>query len=261
MARHEIRIEDVIGTDYWTGEGMTSKRFADLLKKAPATAEGIDLVVNSPGGDVFDGIAIFNELKNSGKSIHVYVRGLAASAASVIAMAGEKIIMEESSFMMIHNASGFVYGNQADMSQMMGLLQKMDGELAAVYARRTGQDESAVAKMMDSETWLTAEEAVAEGFATAALAETDAKVAARVVAFAPALAAFKYRRVPERVAAMAAVVAAPVVKDGPGKPGTTNMITAEVVTQPDTATVVDTSRLRRLRNLDLKTRIGGNHEC
>jgi ATP-dependent protease ClpP protease subunit len=121
--------------------------------------------VNSPGGDVFDGIAIYNMLADYDGEVTVTVDGLAASAASFIAMAGDTIRMNRASQMMIHDASGMCWGNAADMKAMAALLDMVSGTLAGIYAARTGVDTATWRSRMLEETWYTAESAVEAGLA------------------------------------------------------------------------------------------------
>ena len=128
-------------------------------------AETIHVHINSPGGSAFDGVAIGNLLKSHKAEIVVHVDGLAASAASVIAMAGDKIIMPENTMMMIHRASTIEYGNADVFEKTAADLRKIDSALAASYKKRfVGTDEE-LNQLLDDETFLTADEAVAFGLA------------------------------------------------------------------------------------------------
>jgi ATP-dependent protease ClpP protease subunit len=152
----ELFIYDEIGP--W---GITADAFNKAL--AGVTTPNVTVRINSPGGDVFDGFAIFNALRAHGANVGVVIDGLAASIASVIALAGQTVTMNSPSLMMVHRAWTLALGNANDMRKTAGLLDKVDGELAAVYAAKTGQDAAAMLAMMDAETWLTAEEAAAVG--------------------------------------------------------------------------------------------------
>lgn len=127
--------------------------------------KNIVLNINSPGGDVFDGIAIFNDLLAHPANVVVRVNGLAASAASLIAMAGDEIQIAETAFFMIHNAWSIAIGDARELTARAKLLKTIDGKLADTYANRTGQDVAEIRQQMDAETWLTAEDAVDQGFA------------------------------------------------------------------------------------------------
>lgn len=155
----EIYIYDEIG--YW---GVTAKQFVANLK-ALGDITHIKLHINSPGGDVFDGIAIFNALKFHGAAITVYIDGLAASMASVIAMVGNPVIMPENTMMMIHKPWGFAGGDADDMRDYADLLDKVESVLIPAYAQKTGKSAEEIAAMLEDETWLTGEECLAQGFA------------------------------------------------------------------------------------------------
>lgn len=154
----EISIHDEIGA--W---GISAKDFLGQLKNIPA-GRPLTLSLHSPGGEVFDGLAIYHALKSRG-NVHVRIEGLAASMASVIAMAGTRISMPRNAYLMIHNPSGFAMGDAGDMRQLADLLDKLKGSLIAAYRDRTKKSDEDLTAMMDAETWLTGEEAVAQGFA------------------------------------------------------------------------------------------------
>lgn len=143
--------------------GMTATDFIDQLK-AVDTAK-IDLHLNSPGGEVFDGVAIYNSLVNHKAEVTVYVDGLAASAASFIAQAGDKVIMQKASTMMIHDASGLAWGNAKDMVDTATILNKISDNIASIYADRTGGTQEEWRAFMQEEVWYTAKEAVDAGLA------------------------------------------------------------------------------------------------
>lgn len=158
-----IDIYDVIGDDWWTGGGFTDRKMTAAL----AAAAGRDIVVNinSPGGDMFEGIAIYNQLAAYRGSVTVNVMALAASAASVIAMAGDRINMALGSFLMVHNSWGVVVGNQHDMHGAGDLFATFDSALADIYQARVSVDRDAIVALMDAETFLAPTEAIAQGFA------------------------------------------------------------------------------------------------
>jgi ATP-dependent protease ClpP protease subunit len=159
-AAAEISIHDEIGS--W---GVSAKDFLAQLRSI-AAATPIHLSLHSPGGEVFDGLAIYHALKARG-NVTVRIEGLAASMASVIAMAGTRIEMPRNAFLMIHNPSGFAMGDAADMRQLADLLDKIKSSLVAAYRDRTKKTDEDIMDMMDAETWLTGEEAVEHGFADA----------------------------------------------------------------------------------------------
>lgn len=156
----EVLIYDYIG---WGG--VTAADFAKQLKAL--TAKTITVRINTPGGDVFDGLAIFNSLKSHGAAIHVRVDGIAASIGSIIAMAGQTITMGESAFLMVHQPWALTIGNADDMRQMADTLDKIGGSLAGIYASRAKVSTAQAQSWMDAETWFTADEAKAAGLADA----------------------------------------------------------------------------------------------
>ena len=143
--------------------GVTAKDFVNDLNGI--TASEIDLHLNSPGGDVFDGIAIYESLKSHSAKINVVVDSLAASAASFIAMAGDTVTMARNAQMMIHDAMGLCVGNAADMEEMIGLLNKCSDNIADIYAQRAGGTADSWREKMKAETWYSAQEAVDAGLA------------------------------------------------------------------------------------------------
>lgn len=153
-----IYIYDEIG--YW---GITATDFIRELNAV--TASRIDLHLNSPGGEAFEGVAIYSALKQHAAEVHVYVDSLAASIASVIAMAGDTITMGTGSTMMIHLASGLEIGNADDLRRYADVLDVVSGNAAAIYAERAGGTPEQWLETMRAETWYTAEEAVAAGLA------------------------------------------------------------------------------------------------
>lgn len=159
----EIYIYEDVG-EGWFG-GVSAKQFADDLKALGSVSQ-IDVRLNSYGGEVFDGLAIYNQLKEHPARIVSHVDGVAASIASVIAMAGDEIRIAEAGFLMIHNASGLAIGDARTMRQMADVLDTVTGSIADVYVARTGVAQGEVRDLMDAETWFTGQEAVDKGFAT-----------------------------------------------------------------------------------------------
>lgn len=159
----EVLIYDEIGRT-WDGEGISAKDFVTDLRALDGVT---DLVVriNSPGGDVFDGMAIYEALRAWKGRVSVKIDSLAASAASVIAMAGDTVEIAENGFMMIHRGSGLVWGNAKDMAKMADTLTKIDGQIATAYQRKAEGTLKEWLAAMDEETWYNAEESVAIGLA------------------------------------------------------------------------------------------------
>ncbi len=154
----EVYIYDEIG--YW---GVTAKDFVDELRQV--TADRIELHINSPGGDAFDGIAIYQALKDHTAEVTATVDSLAASAASFIAMAGDRVVMTRNATMMIHDAFGLAAGNAADMRDMADRLDKISDNVADIYAQHAGGSVTSWRDAMRAETWYTADEAVTAGLA------------------------------------------------------------------------------------------------
>jgi ATP-dependent Clp protease protease subunit len=158
-----ISIYDAIGQS-WDGEGVTAKRIGAALRSIGA--RDVTVNVNSPGGDFFEGVAIYNLLREHKAKVTVRVMGLAASAASVIAMAGDEILMGDGAFLMIHNAWAVAIGNRHDLQAAAEQLAPFDAAMADVYAARSGMTAKEAAALMDKETWIGASQAVEDGFAT-----------------------------------------------------------------------------------------------
>lgn len=162
----EIRVYDSIG--YW---GITADDFAAELEKV--TADRIILRVNSAGGDVFDGFAIYNLLRDHPATVETKIDGFAASIASIVALAGETVTIPDSAFMMIHNPFAFVIGNSAEMRSMADVLDKIAGPMVKIYAQKTGKPADEIRDLMESETWFTGEEAVEAGLADELIKTSD----------------------------------------------------------------------------------------
>ena len=155
----EISIYEEIG-----GFGITAKQFAEDLK-ALGDVSHIDLRIHSPGSDVFEGIAIYNLLRNHPAEITVYIDGVAASMASVVAMAGDRVVMPENAMMMIHKPWGISGGNAGDMRDYADLLDKVETVLVPAYARKTGKSAQEITAMLEDETWMDGKECLKHGFA------------------------------------------------------------------------------------------------
>lgn len=163
----EVFIYDEVGI--W---GVTASDFVRDL--ADIKAKSIHLRINSPGGDVFDGVAIYNAIKRHSAEVTVYIDGLGASIASVIAMAGDKVLMSPHAQMMIHEASGFAMGNAADMRKLADILESISANIASIYAERAGGTAAEWRDRMFAETWYSDQEAVDAGLADAILGKEDA---------------------------------------------------------------------------------------
>lgn len=164
--RAKLLIYDFIGYDWWSDSGVAATDVMNWLAELGDEISTIHVHINSPGGIVDEGSAIYQALLMADPKIVVHVDGLAASAASVIAMAGDEIRMAETAMLMIHNAWGFAIGDAIKMERVAAVLRKWTSALAKAYVRRTGMSADEVQELLDAETWLDAEEAVAMGFAT-----------------------------------------------------------------------------------------------
>lgn len=156
--RAVIRIFEEIGH-----AGVTAKALAGMLSEAGSRP--VTLQVNSPGGEVWEGVAMYNLLREHRQPVRAEVLSVAASAASVLIMAADDIRIARNARVMIHCAWILALGNAEGLREAADLLEQIDGDLARTYAERTGQDVEAVMAMMREETWLSADQAVEHGFA------------------------------------------------------------------------------------------------
>jgi ATP-dependent protease ClpP protease subunit len=178
----EMMLYNVIGGGYY--DGVTAEDIKQQMDEAGAYTN-IVMRINSPGGDAFEGIAIHNLLRASKKPVETVVDGLAASAASIVAMAGDKITIAHNAMMMIHNASAVCVGNASDMRKEADTLDKVSASIAQTYVDRTGTDLETVQAMMDEETWMSADDCIKNGFATQLSEDpADAGQSARALALA-----------------------------------------------------------------------------
>lgn len=161
----ELLLEGVIASSSWWGDEVTPKAFKKELKQHTGD---ITVRINSPGGDVFAGVSIYNALVEHDGKVTVKVDALAASAASFVAMAGEEIIMLPGSMMMIHNPWTFAMGDKDELAKVVEMLEKTGDSIASIYVARTGKSEEEISELLAAETWMTAQEAVEMGFATEA---------------------------------------------------------------------------------------------
>lgn len=178
---YDAIVDDQLEAD-WYG-GVAPQSFVKELRAI--SADVIHLRINSPGGSVFAARAIEQSLREHKARVVVHIDGLAASAATFIAMAGDEIIMSKGALFMIHKAWTIAYGNADDLLNTATLLDKIDGTLTQTYADRTGQKTDQVAEWMAAETWFTADEAVANGFADS-VADSPVKAAWNLSAYANA---------------------------------------------------------------------------
>jgi ATP-dependent Clp protease protease subunit len=176
-----IYIYDVIDADW----GVGAKDVIAAIN-ASADAKVLNVRLNSPGGDVFEGRAIMEAIKRfEGKTI-AHIDALAASAATSIACACDEVIMADGALYMIHNASGLVWGDKNDMRQTADLLEKVEGSIVNDYTGKTGMDAASVTAMMDAETWMTAQEALDNKFVDQVCKTAKAKNTWNLSAFSKA---------------------------------------------------------------------------
>ena len=193
-----LYVYDVIGEDWWTGGGIT----ADWVRQRIADAgvfSRIALRINSVGGDMYEGIAIQNLLRAQGKPVEVFIDGVAASAASLIAMCGDRIVMGLGALMMVHCASLLECGDAAALRKAADFLAVCDAAGAEIYAARTGKSAAEIRALMEAETWMGSAEAKALGFCTEVAAEPVADEAMAAARSSRLVAMF--RNVPAALAA------------------------------------------------------------
>lgn len=160
----DLLLYGTIADATWWGDEVTPKQFADDLA-ALGDVSSIKVRINSPGGDVFAAQAMYNLLKSHKARIVTHIDGLAASAASVVAMAGDEVVMPGNSMMMIHNPWSYAMGDARDMRKMADTLDQVRDSIIATYQAKTGMERSQLINLMNSETWLSAEQAQEYGFA------------------------------------------------------------------------------------------------
>ncbi len=154
-----LYIFDNIGSSYWE---INANDIEEELKNA--NNKPLNIHINSNGGEVFEGFTIYNLIKGYGGQTKVYVDGLAASIASVIALAGDKVIMNKASMLMIHNASGGCYGNAEEMKKVVEALEKINSVIKDIYVAKTGLSIEKLTELMDNETFMTPSECLEYGF-------------------------------------------------------------------------------------------------
>lgn len=196
----EIWIYEQIGEDWWTGEGTTAKGFQKEL--AGIKSSQIDLHINSPGGEVFDGITIYNLIKQHPATVTTYIDGLAASIASVIALAGDKVIMAENAQFMIHNPMGglMFFGTEDVLDEeyvkLKSALSAVKGSILNAYAKKTGRESDELSAWMKAETWMSSGQAMEYGFVDDI---TDKMDLAACTKFIPAMQKAKFKNIPENL--------------------------------------------------------------
>ncbi|MDC7863887.1 peptidase S14 [Pantoea ananatis] len=165
-----ITIFDVIGEDWW-GDGVSANRIAGALRAIGG--DDVTVHINSPGGDMFEGLAIYNILREYQGKVTVKVLGLAASAASIIAMAGDEVQIGRGAFLMIHNAWIVAAGNRNDFREYADYLEPFDKAMADIYAARSGMSSEDVQSLMDKESFIGGSDAVTRGLADSLLSADE----------------------------------------------------------------------------------------
>lgn len=165
-----ITIFDVIGEDWW-GDGVSANRIAAALRSLGG--DDVTVHINSPGGDMFEGLAIYNLLREYQGKVTVKVLGLAASAASIIAMAGDEVQIGRGAFLMIHNAWIVAAGNRNDFREYADYLEPFDKAMADIYAARSGMPVEEIQSLMDKESFIGGGDSVEKGLADALLSSDE----------------------------------------------------------------------------------------
>lgn len=179
----ELLVYEDIGESWFSDGGVTAKSVKASMD-ASGNYDRILVRINSPGGDASEGLAIRNLLRSTKKPVDVYVDGIAASSASIIAMAGDTITMGLGAMLMIHNAFAVAGGDADDHRQLADVLDTVSASIAQVYAQRTGKNLDEVQSLMDAESWFNAQECLDNGFATAITEEPDVQIESSALALA-----------------------------------------------------------------------------
>ena len=163
-SEHKMTLSGTVGQDSWWSDEkrINSKNIREALDDVTVP---ITIYLNSPGGYVFEGIEIYNYLKNHEQEVTIEVTGLAASAASVIAMGADKVVMNTGTSLMVHEASTFTWGNKGDIQKTLNALETIDNSLVGIYVEKTEKSTDDINSWLTSEKWFTADEAVENGLA------------------------------------------------------------------------------------------------
>lgn len=161
--KHVLTLSGNVRKKYWSDDDVINAK--DVRETLDAVSEDIVIKLNSPGGDVFEGIEIYNYLKDHPSNITVEVTGVAASAATFIVAGADEVIMNIGTSLMIHEASTFTWGNKSDIQKTLNALETIDESILSIYSEKTGQSNEKLEEWMNEEKWFTADEAVEFGFA------------------------------------------------------------------------------------------------
>lgn len=161
--KHVLTLSGNVRKKYWSDDDVINAK--DVRETLDAVSEDIVIKLNSPGGDVFEGIEIYNYLKDHPSNVTVEVTGVAASAATFIVAGADEVIMNIGTSLMIHEASTFAWGNKSDIQKTLNALETIDDSILSIYSEKTGQSNEQLEEWMNEEKWFTADEAVEFGFA------------------------------------------------------------------------------------------------
>ena len=161
--KHVLTLSGNVQKKYWRDDDVINAK--DIRESLESVTDDIVIKLNSPGGDVFEGIEIYNYLKDHPSNITVEVTGIAASAATFITAGANEVIMNVGTSIMIHEASTFTWGNKSDIQKTLNALETIDESILSIYSEKTGQSNDQLEEWMNEEKWFTADEAVEFGFA------------------------------------------------------------------------------------------------
>ena len=161
--KHVLTLSGNVQKKYWRDDDVINAK--DIRESLESVTDDIVIKLNSPGGDVFEGIEIYNYLKDHPSNVTVEVTGVAASAATFITAGANEVIMNVGTLLMIHEASTFAWGNKSDIQKTLNALETIDESILSIYSEKTGQSNEQLEEWMNEEKWFTADEAVEFGFA------------------------------------------------------------------------------------------------
>lgn len=243
MQAKEDQTADIYIYDEIGGWGISARRFTEDLISL-GNLSHINLHIHSPGGEVFDGTAIYNQLKNHSATITVYIDGLAASMASVIAMVGDTVIMPKNAMMMIHKPWGVSWGDANDMREYADLLDKLENVLIPAYVAKTGKTTEEITAMLEQETWLDGDECVEHGFAD------------KVIEPVKAMASLTSKRI-EEFSSMPSAIKNQITPKNTTKPTQQPQPNSSSEPQPSATYADEQTRLNGIK--DLFAMFGGRH--
>ncbi|SOB47901.1 ATP-dependent Clp endopeptidase, proteolytic subunit ClpP [Lactococcus piscium] len=169
--KHVLTLSGNVQKKYWRDDDVINAK--DIRESLESVTDDIVIKLNSPGGDVFEGIEIYNYLKDHPSNVTVEVTGVAASAATFITAGANEVIMNVGTSLMIHEASTFTWGNKSDIQKTLNALETIDESILSIYSEKTGQSNEQLKEWMNEEKWFTADEAVEFGFADSVKRDND----------------------------------------------------------------------------------------